>query len=291
VAQNPDVARITDPMWRFMEALLRLEPGTKNGGIYAYKAGYHNTRRNLLNHRDANGDYPWRNDYSIRLPEDRRGPDDKACAWDWTFPDAQAGRYATIIKYGDRIEAAFNARDPRLRGHREVLIQADPDTYAEGFDFVGWYRRTPDSSHLWHGHGSVLRAYVGEQWPYDNMLSILSGESLAAWRARTEDDMANVNQADWDALIWRFEALIAGRLTVAGGPDSVKGDPVVPNQKLAELGLRLAALEQKVTTEATADAQRDAELRALIEAHASGQISAEAVVQRLGVVLSASAQG
>src|SRR5512139_263740 len=150
MAANPNPAHITDASWWLMEQLIALAPDdTVNSGIYGdWKPGYHNSRRNLL----ANPE--WRNDYSIQLAADKLGPDDKGAAYDWTFKSAQRGDYSRILVFGDRIEAAFNARDPRLAGWREVLIQADPDDQAEGFDFQGWYRRTPDNSHTWHMHAS-----------------------------------------------------------------------------------------------------------------------------------------
>jgi hypothetical protein len=179
LAANPNPARVTDASWYFMESLLALEPGSRNGGTFTDKPGYHNTRDNLL----AQG---LRGDYSIQLGADKLGPGDKTAAYDWTFPSAQLGDYRRIIMYGERISHAFHARDPRLRGWREALGQADPDLYAEGFDFAGWYTRTPDPSHLWHWHLSEHRQHTGS---YDNkraMLSILRGQSLAEWRG---DDM------------------------------------------------------------------------------------------------------
>ncbi|MEJ3749141.1 hypothetical protein WEI85_38500 [Actinomycetes bacterium KLBMP 9797] len=121
-----------------------------------------------------------------------------------------------------------------------------------------------------------------------------------------EDDMANVRQRDWDALIWRVAALVAARTTVAGGP--IPGEAVVLSQKVIGIEQKLTAvlgavagvdeatatrlqaefdqIDSAVAATADADAQRDAELRALLEAHASGQVSAETVVRRLGEVLS-----
>jgi hypothetical protein len=191
MATNPNPARITAASWWFVERLLALEPGSSNGGTYTDKPGYHNTRDNLL----AQG---LRGDYSIQLAADKLGPADKTAAYDWTFPSAQRGDYSRIMTYGARVQAAFSARDPRLRGWREVLVQADADSYAEGFDFAGWYTRTPDSSHLWHMHLSELRQHTES---YDNkraMLSVLAGQGLAGWRG---DDMPVFARLP-DGAIW-----------------------------------------------------------------------------------------
>ncbi len=146
-----------------------IDPSSQNAG------GYHNSRNRLR--AIGRG-----NDYSLRLPGDQGGDGNKYCALDWVFPTAQRGSFAQIRKYGNRIRAAYERRDPRLTGWREVLIRTDRGI--EGFDFQGWFIRTPDDTHGWHGHFSVLRENVDIAAVYENMESILAGESLDAWRAR-----------------------------------------------------------------------------------------------------------
>jgi hypothetical protein len=190
---NPNPARITDASWWFMQQLLALEPGTQNGGIYANKAGYHNARSNLQ------ASPQWSNDYSIRLPADRRGPADKAAGYDWTFPEAQRGDYRRIMLYGRRIAVAFAGRDPRLAGWREVLVQADPDANAEGYDFVTWTTRTPDSSHLWHMHLSELRQFTEDRANKEAMLSVLRGEEETM--PITDEDAKKVARETWSYIL------------------------------------------------------------------------------------------
>lgn len=172
-------ARVTDASARFMNALLALEPGTQDSGIYTNKPGYHGTRAENQARDRVDGD----TDYSVEHPLDLLGPSDKAAAYDWTHPKAQAGNYATMAKYGDRLKAAFNARDPRLFGWREALGQTDLDATPEGLDFDGWFTRTPDSSHAWHWHFSEHRAYVASWVNKQCMLSVLRGETLGAYLA------------------------------------------------------------------------------------------------------------
>jgi len=175
MAGNPNPGRITDALWYFRTQCLALQSGTQDGGITVEQPGYHGTRNWMIVNRP--------NDYSIRFAPDKLGPGDKAAAFDWTFPDAQSGRYGTIITYGSRVRDAHQARDPRAYGFREVLIQADADGNAEGYDFLLWSTRTPDDSHLWHGHFSVLRQYLNDMTAMRGMLSILAGEPLSTWQA------------------------------------------------------------------------------------------------------------
>lgn len=171
---NPNPARITDELWRFRTACLALEPGSndEDSGIYANKPGYHNTR--AANDPD---------DYSVRDAPDKRGPSDKAAAWDWTFTSAQNGDYSRISIYGKRALAAWEARDPRMNVMREFLGQTDTDATPEGLDFRYHTKRTPDSTHKWHIHGSFVRAYVAIPGALEGPLSVYRGESLAAYLA------------------------------------------------------------------------------------------------------------
>lgn len=162
-----------------MNALVAMEPETEDSGIYGDKPGYHGTRAENI---ARSGTDP--GDYSIRHPLDKLGPDDKGAAYDWTHHKAQRGDYSSMALYGRRLRAAFDAKDPRLYGWREALGQTDLDSTPEGMDFDGWYLRTPDGTHSWHWHLSEHRAFVAS---WDNkacMLSVLSGETLAAYLAR-----------------------------------------------------------------------------------------------------------
>lgn len=177
-ASNP---RITAASAYFMYALVAMEPGTENSGIYANKPGYHGTRAENIARDQRDGD----TDYSVEHALDSHGgPDDKAAAYDWTHRSAQSGNYASMRKYGARLRAAFDARDPRLYGWREALGQTDLDATPEGLDFDGWYTRTPDSTHAWHWHLSEHRRFVESMDNKECMLSVLRGESLAAYQAR-----------------------------------------------------------------------------------------------------------
>jgi hypothetical protein len=174
--------RVTAASAFFMNELVKMEPGTEDSGIYASKPGYHNSRAgNIALDKTDNSSVP---DYSIRLNLDLQGPSDKAAGYDWTHEKAHSGNYASMAKYGARLLAAFNARDPRLYGWREALGQTDTDATPEGLDFVYWTKRTPDWTHSWHWHLSELRAFVESMINKQCMLSVLRGESLAAYLAR-----------------------------------------------------------------------------------------------------------
>ena len=174
MASNPNPARVTEAGWWLMEQLLALEPGSKNGGIYADKSGYHNTR--------AANQAKWPGNYSIRDAPDQGGPADKAAAYDWTFPSAQGGNYGRIAVYCTRLMAASKDRnDPRMNGWREWFGQADNDSQVEGWDRRYNKSASSDDSHLWHIHLSENREKVED---FDNkraLLSVLRGETASQW--------------------------------------------------------------------------------------------------------------
>jgi hypothetical protein len=194
---NPNPAYITDAMWGLWQGLLALEPDTQLGGIYAAKAGYHNTRNNLP-----------AADYSVSdNPPDRGGPGDKAAALDWTFPEAQSGNYTRIAKYTSRLLAsAQDHADPRLDGWREFYGQADWDSYVEGWDCRYGYACTSDSSHLWHIHFSENRDQTTSKPNKDALLSVLKGEALEDWEG-------DVTAKD----VWNYDIDPSGASYTAGG--------------------------------------------------------------------------
>ncbi len=194
-APNPNPSRITAESWWLMEQMLALESGTRNGGIYVDKPGYHNTRAGNAS-----------DDYSVRDPEDKGGPSDKAAGYDWTFPEAQGGSYGTISRYSQRLLAAGRADDPRVAGWKEFFGQADSDQGVEGWDFRDGESSTSDSSHLWHIHLSEDRDKVTSMDNKRALLSVLKGESLAEWRSggTLTGTPADITGDGWPDLIARW---------------------------------------------------------------------------------------
>jgi hypothetical protein len=162
-----EVTEAYDYLW---EELHKLEPSSKLGGVYANKSGYHNTRK-------ANNP----NNYSVVDKEDKGGPDDKAAAIDWTFPDAQSGHYGTIAKYSQRLLASGeDPADHRLDGWREFYGNLDNGGPVDGYDFRYNEDATSDSSHYWHIHLSEDRDKVESRENKDKLLSVLRGEPVAS---------------------------------------------------------------------------------------------------------------
>ncbi|MDG4783239.1 hypothetical protein O7614_26620 [Micromonospora sp. WMMD961] len=164
-----------DSMGQLAKDIVALEPkDLVLAGIYADKRGYHNKRKNLPS-----------SDYSVQLAADKKGPSDKASAIDITSKSAQGGNYTIIKKYSNRLYAAGKAKDPRMAGWREFFGQTDNDGGVEGWDFAkGTESTSADKSHLWHIHLSELREFNTSKDNKLALLSVLSGETLAAYLAR-----------------------------------------------------------------------------------------------------------
>ena len=175
----------TPAMTNFVNSLLALSPGSQNGGTYANKPGYHNTRAGNLS-----------TNYSVVDAVDKLGPSDMCAACDWTFPDAQSARYATIAKYTSLLLAsAKDQQDPRLNYMREFYGQADSDTQVEGWDTRYGRAATSDSSHLWHIHFSFSRATVTDPKAFAAVLSVLRGETTAQWKGATDVSAVFIHNA------------------------------------------------------------------------------------------------
>lgn len=189
---------ITAESQRFADELVAMEPGTEIAGIYVNKPGFHGTRKENQARDEQDGDV----NYSVEHPLDLQGPDDKAAAYDWTHWAAQSGDYRSMAKYGDRLEAAFLDRDPRLYGWHEAQGQTDTDKAPEELNFDDWTRGVPSDSHAWHWHFSEHRAFADDWDNKECMLSILRGETLASYLARggrlmnEESDMSEWSKPD-----------------------------------------------------------------------------------------------
>ena len=165
---------IPDTIGWFQAECLKL--GGVSGGIYANKKGFHNTVNNNL--------ATWPDNYSVNpaIPELRNGPRDKARAFDWTFSEAQTKNYFRINKFCTLLDAASRARDPRLRWLYEWFGTKD----GANIGWNVWKNRfsSSDDSHDWHIHFSVVTAYLLNQAGPSGVLSVLKGETLAAYQAR-----------------------------------------------------------------------------------------------------------
>lgn len=207
----------------FQEQLLNLAPGTQNGGIYANKPGYHNTRDQNLP-----------TNYSVVQPPDKLGPGNKAAGYDWTFPEAQGNTpdYSRIALYSGRLRAAGQANDPRTDGWREFYGQADTDIEVEGWDFYFNRAASSDSSHLWHIHLSELRKFTEDRLNKEAMLSILRGETLEEWLASQGGGMANPNTVDnmdrWLSAILTNSEMVTGIKDPRGNTSDYKNWLHVP---------------------------------------------------------------
>jgi hypothetical protein len=272
-ARNPNPALITDAIWSVWTGFDAHEPTALLGGIYALKRGYHSTRRDNQTR--------WPGDYSIRLAADLRGPNDKGAALDLTMSTA------AMIRTTKRLDAAARAKDPRLYRNgqpvlREFIGTLDGET-VYCYDLVE--RRVylnRDKSHLWHLHGSWLRQFVADMLAAAGILSVLVGESLAAWTARTnpskEDPMA-LSADTQTADTYRLRALLTGepaaRYTVKGQNRSE------PNAVKVALDT-LTALVQSIAARVDVDQAEVDRIVAAMPRPASPEDIAAAVVAELG---------
>jgi hypothetical protein len=215
VAPNPNPARITEPMWRFIERVVALNPNdTVYSGSYVLKPGYHATVDDNLSR--------WPGNYSIRLAADLKGPRDKTRGIDFKSKQAAAGAKPTVMATrGARVRAAAKAGDPRVSKWREYLGQFDVDQTPEAIDFQTLVERQPDSTHEWHEHLSILTQYVNDPEAYDAMYSVLSGQSLADYQKGRASmvDLSPESERQLDAVDETlFRVLIEGANAVALPP-------------------------------------------------------------------------
>lgn len=175
---------------RFYAECERRDPSFTNSGIDADKPGYHNKRDELI--RDGRP-----SDYSIsQVAADARGRGTVSAGIDLKLPD---GPNSKMTLYTGRLKAAALARDERLWLYggpvlREFIGTVDGENVycyvLTGGVPLGVGKDSGedpgrDESHLWHIHLSWIRQYAEDWAAMDAVLSVMFGESLSAWRART----------------------------------------------------------------------------------------------------------
>lgn len=217
---NPNPGRMTDALWWLVCMRELLEPTkSDNGGTYANKPGYHNAGENLPDHGAGNP----KTDHSIRRPPDRTGPWWKkfTSAHDWTFRDAQSGKYETIDLYTSRLVNAM--RDPNdLRPddvYAYTLGQMDGDTVVEGYnEYTDMPETSADKTHNWHRHDSYRRNIIGLFSAMWKALTIDMGWTYAEWQRSVsgEDDMADEIRANVVGGVFDFLRGARDRATPTG---------------------------------------------------------------------------
>ncbi|MEV2239538.1 hypothetical protein [Micromonospora sp. NPDC049891] len=182
---NPSPTRISAPLWTLWLRFEAAEPTALLGGILALKAGYHSYRSRL-----PGTDYSSGRDVAA----DKQGSAELASAVDLTMSTA------AMIRYTGRLDKAARAKDPRLYTPagpiiREFIGTLDGKTVycyvlvggkplGVGADAGPDPGR--DKSHLWHLHISIIRRFAADAAALDGLLSVLLGETLDAWRKRTQ---------------------------------------------------------------------------------------------------------
>jgi hypothetical protein len=166
--------------------------GVKGNNLHL--RGYHRSYAWLRNSR-----YCTDRSYSTSETPGNRAPGDPnwLAAIDITLPGDK------LIPMCRRLDDAVRAG--RLEKVTEWYGNDDGDNRVDGFDNIRDVAAASDDSHLWHAHLSLDRGRVNED--HTDLLKVLTGVQ----------DMA-INEEDFKALIWRVEALLANRETVAGGP-------------------------------------------------------------------------
>jgi murein L,D-transpeptidase YcbB/YkuD len=116
--------------------------------------------------------------YSVVRPDDKGGPDDAAAAIDMTM-NASDMRLCT-----NRLVAAHGSLSDPRRKYVNAFNGTINNKQAKRWDVYARSVGSATADHLWHVHLEVRRKYVNSATAMAAILSILKGESAAAYTAR-----------------------------------------------------------------------------------------------------------
>lgn len=248
---NPNPTRISTPIWRLWNEFDAYYPPALLGGIYADKPGYHNYRTALPS-----------NDYSVQLLADKRGSGTKSDGIDLSMPRDGMKLHTR------RLDIAARAKDPRLYTPagpvlREFIGTLDGSTVycyvlvggkALGVGADAGPDPGRDKSHLWHIHLSIIRQFCEDWAALDGVLSVLRGESLAAWRGRTSDmaEFTDKHAAAINYMDGRIEAMAYGRDTIRAGLTGA-GQAVWTVQAIKALAAAVSNVDEAVAAQLADD--------------------------------------
>lgn len=98
-----------------------------------------------------------------------------------------------------------------------------------------------------------------------------------------EDDLATVNQSDWDALIWRVAAISSGLANVSGGP--TKGEYSALGARIPSIGSKIDALSVQVNAAQGALPSHQADVLAAIPADPNAEVDVDDLASKLSSAL------
>lgn len=200
-------------------------------GDLAHKArgGYHISRQDQ-----------GASNYSVIRPDDKLGPSDRASAIDMTMSTAD------MIKCHTRLRGFYQNRstDTRMK-YINAWNGWDGKGGAGRYDVVKGTVGTATADHKWHIHLEIRRRYVNDRTAMEAILSMLKGESFAAYKARTNPQPPTtqkpptstpstggneeiVNEAQLIAALNRWATSNDGRAAIAqavGATDNVFNTP------------------------------------------------------------------
>jgi hypothetical protein len=200
--------------------------------------------------------------HAARTSDHNPDADGSVDAWDMDVEVNGAG--VSFINDVEHLKELFQAHEASSYWiHNDEICRRTDGWVRKSYAYAGPSR----NRHTQHVHWNTREAYEDSTKPWG-----------------VEDDMDFRDGGDGEALIYRLSALVTGAATVQGGP--TKGERVALNERINGLTQGLSALSARVEALGQAEAQRDTALRTLLERHNAGTITAEAVVARMGELLS-----
>jgi hypothetical protein len=224
----------------------------------------------------------------VESPRDRAGLSKYASAMDigW-FELRVRGKAHNLRSFSVWLVAQCKAGTDDTRDVREVIYSPD-GARVKRWDRLG-RRSTGDDSHLWHTHLSYFRDSAGRDKTavFRRYLAHI-GLIAPAPTAQGDDDMQLDDKVRGDLSVRNALASVYDRTGVLKGGEVAR---LLAGQAAILAALKGAGADEiirHIDKVAAADVARDADLRALVQQAASGELAATEVVRLIGERLAAS---
>jgi GH25 family lysozyme M1 (1,4-beta-N-acetylmuramidase) len=208
---------------------------------------------------------------------------------DASLPTSAASRRSFIASFFARLKARIPSLGRvLLYGSGALLVAINAGTITvPGLQVLIWDAEYGPNDGAEHPRTHYTAAVAVHQYTSVGRVAGISGnvdrDTVYTDISAVEDDLASVNQNDWDALIWRVGALTTGLAAVQSGP--TKGERVALGVRIPSIGAKIDALTVQLNAIQGTLPPNQADVLAAIPTDPSDEVDVDDLASKLSAAL------